>query len=193
MSSHSPVPGASANAQQEIGRIAELRAVHLAFAYLHNQEMEFRRWQMELAEVPAPPFGEEARSEWLRRRFIALGLHHIQVDELGNVSGFLEEDRRSPLVAISAHLDTVFPAGTRLKAREEGNKLHGPGVSDNAAGVVALLAVASSLRQAHIQPGRNIVFFGNVGEEGEGNLRGMRRIFSDPYWNEAIGCLLVID
>ncbi len=193
MSSHSPVPGASANAQQEIGRIAELRAVHLAFAYLHNQEMEFRRWQMELAEVPAPPFGEEARSEWLRRRFIALGLHHVQVDELGNVSGFLEEDRRSPLVAISAHLDTVFPAGTRLKAREEGNKLHGPGVSDNAAGVVALLAVASSLRQARIQPGRNIVFFGNVGEEGEGNLRGMRRIFSDPYWNEAIGCLLVID
>ncbi len=184
---------ASATPQQEIARIAELRAVHAALLYLHNQEMEFRRWQMELANVPAPPFGEAARSEWLRQRFIRLGLHHVQTDELGNVFGLLCESPQIPLIALSAHLDTVFPPGTRLDSREEGNKLHGPGISDNAAGVVALLAVASALQQAAIQPLANIVFIGNVGEEGEGNLRGMRHIFADPRWSESIRSLLVID
>ena len=179
--------------QQEIARIAELRLVHTAFSYLHNQEMEFRRWQMELAEIPAPPFGESARSAWLRGRFLGLGFHHVQTDELGNVLGFLFEDEQSPVVGVSAHLDTVFPAGTPLGAREEGNKLYGPGISDNAAGVVAMLAVASALKQAELRPATNVLFIGNVGEEGEGNLRGMRHIFGNSHWTRAIQTLLVID
>jgi acetylornithine deacetylase/succinyl-diaminopimelate desuccinylase-like protein len=179
--------------QQEIARIAELRPVHAAFSYLHNQEMEFRRWQMELAEIPAPPFGESARSAWLRGRFLGLGFHHVQIDELGNVLGLLFEDEQAPVVGISAHLDTVFPAGTLLGAREEGNKLYGPGISDNAAGVVAMLAVASALKQAELRPATNVLFIGNVGEEGEGNLRGMRHIFGDTHWNRAIQSLLVVD
>jgi acetylornithine deacetylase/succinyl-diaminopimelate desuccinylase-like protein len=179
--------------QQEVARIAELRAVHGAFLYLHNQEMEFRRWQMELAAVPAPPFGEAARTEWLRQRFLSLGFHQVRTDELGNVFGLLHDDAQPPLTAVSAHLDTVFPAGTPLKFHEEGNKLHGPGISDNAAGVVAMLAVASALKQSQIQPDTNIVFIGNVGEEGEGNLRGMRHIFANPQWNRVIRSLLVID
>ena len=182
-----------ATPQQEVAAIAELRAVHTAFLYLHNQEHEFRRWQMELAEVPAPPFGEQARSEWLRQRFTAAGLHHVQVDELGNVFGFFHEDRQLPLTGVSAHIDTVFPRGTELHSYEEGNKLFGPGISDNAAGVVAMLAMVSAVKQAQIQPEGNIVFIGNVGEEGEGNLRGMRHIFADPAWSEAIRSLLVID
>jgi tripeptide aminopeptidase len=179
--------------QQEIARIAELRSVHTAFSYLHNQEMEFRRWQMELAEIPAPPFGEGRRSEWLHERFLGLGLHHAQTDDLGNVLGFFLEDEQGPLVGVSAHLDTVFPSGTPLGARQEGNKLYGPGISDNAAGLVAMLAVASALKEAGLRPVTNIVFIGNVGEEGEGNLRGMRRIFGDARWNTAIQGLLVID
>jgi tripeptide aminopeptidase len=179
--------------QQEIGRIAELRAVHAALLFLHNQEMELRRWQMELARVPAPPFGEAARSEWLRQRFLKLGLCQVRADELGNVFGLLRESPPCPLIAISAHLDTVFPPETRLESREEGNMLHGPGISDNAAGIVAILAVASALKQSGIEPIVNVVFIGNVGEEGEGNLRGMRHIFSDPYWSDAIRSLLVID
>jgi acetylornithine deacetylase/succinyl-diaminopimelate desuccinylase-like protein len=193
----SPVPAsdtpAPATPHQEIARIAELRVVHAALLYLHNQEMEFRRWQMELANVPAPPFGEAARSEWLRQRFIRMGLHHVQADDLGNVFALLRESPQTPLIALSAHLDTVFPPGTLLNSREEGNKLHGPGISDNAAGVVAMLAVASALQHAGIQPLANIVFIGNVGEEGEGNLRGMRHIFADPHWSDAIRSLLVID
>jgi len=190
----SPVSeSASLNPQQAITQIAELRSVHSAFHYLHNQEMEFRRWQMELAEIAAPPFGESARAEWLRQRFLNLGLFRVHTDELGNVFGLLDEPEEGPLVGMSAHVDTVFPQGTPLGAREEGNKLHGPGISDNAAGVVAMLAVASALRTAGVRPAANIVFIGNVGEEGEGDLRGMRHIFSDPRWSSAIRSLLVID
>lgn len=177
----------------EIARLAELRSVHHALHYLHNQEQEFRRWQMELASIPAPPFGEAARSHWLRQRFAALGLHHVETDALGNVFGLFLEQRQAPLVAVSAHLDTVFPSGTPLGAREEGNRLYGPGISDNAAGVVALLALASALRHAQLQPTANIVFIGNVGEEGEGNLRGMRHICADSFWGSAIRSHVVID
>lgn len=166
--------------------------MHAAFSYLHNQEMEFRRWQRELTEIPAPPFGEAARSEWLLQRFTALGLENVQRDDLGNVLGFLH-NMSTPLIGISAHLDTVFPQGTALQTREEGNRLYGPGISDNAAGVTALLAVANALKKTQLKPATNILFIGNVGEEGEGNLRGMRHLFAASAWRDAIQSLLVID
>ncbi len=170
-----------------------MRSVHAALLYLHNQEMEFRRWQRELAEIAAPPFGEAARGEWLRRRFSWVGLEDVHSDELGNVFGLLQKDTTSPLLGVSAHLDTVFPLGTRLETREEGTCLYGPGISDNAAGVVALLAVASAVKRANLSLNAKVVFIGNVGEEGEGNLRGMRHIFASPPWKDAIHSLLVID
>ncbi len=194
MASRPPIPDSSrASAQREIARIAEMRSVHTAFSYLHNQEMEFRRWQRELTEIPAPPFGEAARSEWLRQRFTALGLENVRLDDLGNVLGFLHNQPDAPLIGISAHLDTVFPQGTALQTREEANKLYGPGISDNAAGVTALLAVAQALKRAQLKPATNILFIGNVGEEGEGNLRGMRHLFAASPWRDSIRSLLVID
>lgn len=194
MASRPPIPDSSrASAQREIARIAEMRSVHAAFAYLHNQELEFRRWQRELTEIPAPPFGEAARSEWLRQRFSALGLENVRVDDLGNVLGFLHNRPGAPLIGVSAHLDTVFPQGTTLHTREEANKLYGPGISDNAAGVTALLAVANALKRTQLKPATNVLFIGNVGEEGEGNLRGMRHLFVASPWRDAIQSLLVID
>ena len=193
MASRPPIPDSTrASAQKEIARIAEMRSVHAAFSYLHNQEMEFRRWQRELTEIPAPPFGEAARSEWLLQRFTALGLENVQRDDLGNVLGFLH-NAAAPLIGISAHLDTVFPQGTALQTREEGNRLYGPGISDNAAGVTALLAMANALKRTQLKPATNILFIGNVGEEGEGNLRGMRHLFAASAWRDAIQSLLVID
>jgi tripeptide aminopeptidase len=193
MPSRPPATDPASHPQQQISVLAEMRAVHSAFLYLHNQEMEFRRWQRELTEIPAPPFGEAARSRWLQEKFSALGLEHVQADELGNVFGFLQHDSSAPLLGVSAHLDTVFPTGTRLETREEGNKLFGPGISDNAAGVTALLAIASALKRSQLQPATNMVFIGNVGEEGEGDLRGMRHIFASPPWRDSIHQLLVID
>src|SRR6185312_2760723 len=102
MASRPPIPDATrASAQKEIARIAEMRSVHAAFSYLHNQEMEFRRWQRELTEIPAPPFGEAERSQWLLQRFTALGLENVQRDDLGNVLGFLHNGP-APLIGISA-------------------------------------------------------------------------------------------
>ena len=178
---------------QEVTELAELRAVHSAFLYLHNQEMEFRRWQRELTEIAAPPFGEAARSRWLQDKFKTLGLEEVQSDELGNVFGLLKPEKAPPLLGVSAHLDTVFPLGTALETREEGNRLFGPGISDNAAGVIAILAIASALKRAQIQLAGNVLFVGNVGEEGEGNLRGMRHIFSSGEWKDRITSLLVVD
>jgi tripeptide aminopeptidase len=193
MPSRPPATDSASHPLQEISRLAEMRAVHSALLYLHNQEMEFRRWQRELTEIPAPPFGEAARSEWLRERFSGIGLENVHADELGNVFGLLQPEIRAPLLGVSAHLDTVFPIGTRLETREEGNKLFGPGISDNAAGVTALLAVASALKRSQLRLASNVVFIGNVGEEGEGDLRGMRHIFSSQPWKDAIYSLLVVD
>ncbi|MGZ4856247.1 MAG: M20/M25/M40 family metallo-hydrolase, partial [Candidatus Angelobacter sp.] len=134
-----------------------------------------------------------ARSEWLRQRFTALGLENVQVDDLGNVLGLLHGGLGAPLIGISAHLDTVFSQGTALQTREEASRLYGPGISDNAAGVTALLAIANALKRTQLKPATNILFIGNVGEEGEGNLRGMRHLFSASPWREAIHSLLVID
>jgi tripeptide aminopeptidase len=194
MASRPPIPDTSRNSpQREIARIAEMRDVHAALAWLHNQEMEFRRWQRELTEIPSPPFGEAARSEWLRQRFAALELENVHVDEIGNVIALLHPQNDAPLIGASAHLDTVFPQGTALKTREESTRLYGPGISDNAAGVTALLAMATVLKRSQFKLAANIVFIGNVGEEGEGNLRGMRHLFSSPHWRKAIQSLLVVD
>lgn len=194
MASRPPLSDASRlSPQREIARIAEMRSVHSSFLYLHNQEMEFRRWQRELTEIAAPPFGEEARSEWLHKRFTALGLEDVHMDELGNVLGLLYPAAQGPFVGVSAHLDTVFPQGTALATREEGNRLYGPGISDNSAGVIAMLAMVAAIKRTQLRPETNIVFIGNVGEEGEGNLRGMRHLFTVPRWRDSIRSLLVID
>ena len=180
--------------QQEVARLAELRAVHEAFAWFRASSRELEDLQLELTAVPSPPWGEAARAEWLRARFEDLGLSEVQQDELGNVFGILPgSEPNAPLVALSAHLDTVFPAGTPIQVSREGGKLYGPGISDNGAGLVALLAIARVLKETGIEHATPVVFIGNVGEEGEGDLRGMRHIFEQPRWADAIRTMVVVD
>ena len=181
-------------AQQEVARLAELRAVHEAFAWFRASSRELEDLQLELTAVPSPPWGEAARAEWLRARFEDLGLSEVQQDDLGNVFGVLPgSEPNAPLVALSAHLDTVFPAGTPIQVSREGGKLYGPGISDNGAGLVALLAIARVLKETGIEHATPVVFIGNVGEEGEGDLRGMRHIFEQPRWADAIRTMVVVD
>jgi len=187
--------------QQQIARLAVLPEIRAAFAWLHAEEAQFANWQIELARIPAPPFGEAARGEWLQKRFRALELEDVHIDSIGNVFGMhsactKRADKSGPAqhcVALSAHIDTVFPAGTPLNIRQQGNRLYGPGVSDNGAGAAALLAVAAALRAAKVALATPVLFIGNVGEEGEGDLRGMRHIFSHPRWKDSIRCSLVLD
>ena len=178
--------------QQEIARLAAAPAVRSAMEWFRDKETEFARWQLDLAGIPAPPFGEDARSDWLAGKFKAIGLKDVHQDSIGNVFGSRPGEQGSS-VSISAHLDTVFPAGTPLKIRQQGGKLYGPGISDNAAGVTALLAVAAAFAHFDLPHASPLLFIGNVGEEGEGDLRGMRHIFADPKWKDSIRASIVLD
>ena len=166
-----------------IARLAETTAVHRAFQWVHLQEPRIRAWQRELIEIPAPPFLEAARAAWFAERLQELQLHEVTIDREGNATALLRvDDGASPLVLLSAHLDTVFPAGTDLAVREEDAILYGPGAADNGAGLAGLLALAAALKNSGVEPGTNILFAANVGEEAEGNLRGMRYLFGgSPY------------
>ncbi|MGI4755789.1 MAG: M20/M25/M40 family metallo-hydrolase [Janthinobacterium lividum] len=162
-----------------VARLAEQTAVHRAFGWLHLQEPRILGWQQELTQVPAPPFGEAARALWFAERMSEIGLQGVHIDDAGNALGFLQaDDGTSPLVLLSAHLDTVFPADTDLNIHLDGTVLRGPGAADNGAGLAGLLAIAAAIYAGGVQTGTNILFAANVGEEAEGNLRGMRHLFT---------------
>jgi tripeptide aminopeptidase len=178
--------------QQEVARLAAAPEVRSAFNWFRTQEPQLAQWQMEMARIPAPPFGETARADWLAERFREVGLDDVRIDDVGNVFGTHPGFGRR-YVALSAHIDTVFPPNTPLNVRQQGSRIYGPGVSDNGAGVAALLAIASLLRAVRVRHALPFVFIGNVGEEGEGDLRGMRHIFSTPRWKDSIAYSLVLD
>jgi tripeptide aminopeptidase len=180
------------NLRQEITELAALPQVQAAVEWFRQQETEFTRWQLELAGIPAPPFGEAKRAEWLRAKFNEIGLEQVHIDEVGNVLGAMAGAAEGA-VSVSAHIDTVFPAGTAVNPRLQGRKLYGPGISDNAAGVTALLALALACRRFSLPHGAPLLFIGNVGEEGEGDLRGIRHIFFESEWREKISASVVID
>lgn len=194
MESTSPVAASDSYppVQEEVARLAGSSQVRAAFDQFRSQESQFALWQMEATKVAAPPFGEAARGAWLADRFRELGLSEVQVDEVGNVFG-VRPGGGNRFVALSAHIDTVFPAATPLNLRQEASRLYGPGVSDNGAGIAAMLAVASVCGSARISHGLPFVFIGNVGEEGEGDLRGMRHVFATPRWRDAIAYSVVVD
>jgi len=178
--------------QQEVARLAASPEVRSAYNWFRTQEPQLLQWQMEMARIAAPPFGESARAAWLQERFREIGLDDIRIDDVGNVFGIHPGFGRR-YVALSAHIDTVFPANTPLNIRQQGSRIYGPGVSDNSAGVVAMLAIASLLRSVRVRHALPFVFIGNVGEEGEGDLRGMRHIFATPRWKDSIAYTLVLD
>ncbi len=185
-------PAVIQDMQQEVARLAASPEVRSAFNWFRTQEPQLLHWQMEMARIPAPPFGESARAAWLSERFREVGLDDVRIDDVGNVFGTHPGFGRR-YVALSAHIDTVFPANTPLNIRQQGSRIYGPGVSDNGAGVMAMLAIASLLRAVRVRHALPFVFIGNVGEEGEGDLRGMRHIFSTPRWKDSIAYSLVLD
>lgn len=218
----------TAAANRRITALASDRAVHRSFHWLHLHESQLQRWHRELLAIPAPPFAEGPRAQWMATRFTELGLTNVHIDTEGNALAELpsanavilseaperaegesngakskdpdtagattiaqpfstsETNPNVPVILLSAHLDTVFPAGTVCNPREENGKLFCPGATDNGAGLAALLGIAAALRHAQNEfkpaPPCTILFAANVGEEGEGNLRGMRHLFStSPY------------
>jgi tripeptide aminopeptidase len=180
--------------KEDVTNVAEQRSVHMAFAWIQSHENDLRRFQAELVNVPAPPFNERKRAEWLANKFREIGLTDVEIDKIGNVTGLRQgSDPNAKLIALSAHIDTVFPPETRVNVRTEDKKLFGPGISDNGAGVTALFALANAFKSANVQTRSGILFIGNVGEEGEGDLRGMRAIFSDSKYKDRIERTIVVD
>lgn len=201
---------------EEILRVAALPEVRTALGRFRFDEAQIAGWQLEVSRVAAPPFGESARGQWLAERFREIGLADVQIDEVGNVfgvhAGGQHAGRTQPgdvnvgrdgggarsgddnrFVALSAHIDTVFPATTPLNIHQKDSRLYGPGVSDNGAGIAALLAIASALGSGRMRHSMPFLFIGNVGEEGEGDLRGMRHVFQTPRWRDAIAYSVVVD
>jgi tripeptide aminopeptidase len=178
--------------------LAALRPVHAAFSWLHGNPQKIMDWHAELVAIPAPPFGEQARSEWLADRFRKAGLSDVETDEVGNVTGtlpatYLPADSTGPVVVLSAHLDTVFPADTPINVVRDGERLLAPGASDNGAGVAGMLAIVHALLDAKVELPAPIIFLGNVGEEGEGDLRGVRHFYSQQPLAGRIAGHIVLD
>ncbi|MEX1185063.1 MAG: M20/M25/M40 family metallo-hydrolase [Gemmatimonadaceae bacterium] len=132
--------------------------------------------QISICEIEAPPFKEQRRAADFAARFRALGYATVRIDAEGNVIAERPGDPGEPVVVLSAHLDTVFPEGTDVKVRRSGDTLRGPGIGDDCRGLAVLLAVARALDHAQVRAAGTIIFVGTVGEEGAGNLRGVRHL-----------------
>src|SRR3984957_1483097 len=159
---------------QDRARLAENAQVRAALDWIHRNLSSINETHIRLTEIPAPSFKESARAAVVKSLFVQSGLR-TEIDGTGNVIATLPG--ASPdAVILSAHLDTVFPDGTDVSVHREADRWSAPGISDNGAGLAALVAIARAFQNAQIHPQLTIVFAANVGEEGEGNLRGMRAL-----------------
>lgn len=183
----------ASSAYQTVSQLAADPAVHRAFRWLHLQEPRLRAWHREVVGIPAPPFGEATRALWLAEQFRTLGLADVHIDPCGNTLGWLRAPaaefpgaapkpgraENSRCILFSAHLDTVFPADAIGEPVQRESVLLAPGACDNCAGITGLLAIAGAMQSAGLRPASDLLFVGNVGEEGEGDLRGMRYLFTE--------------
>jgi acetylornithine deacetylase/succinyl-diaminopimelate desuccinylase-like protein len=150
-----------------------------AFDFIDSSQSRFTAELIRVCEIPAPPFKEGERARYIAARFAELGLTETHIDSAGNVIGFYRGESEDPMLALSAHLDTVFPEGTDVGVRRIGSRLLAPGIADDAAGLAALIALIQTLNSAEIRLRGSIAFVATVGEEGEGDLRGARHLFSE--------------
>jgi tripeptide aminopeptidase len=146
-----------------------------------------------LTEIPAPPFQEEARGRAYLEMMRAHGLEEVETDAAGNVTGLRRGTGNGPLMAVAAHLDTVFPAGTDVRVRREGTKLFAPGVGDDTRSLAVLLAFVRALDAAGIRTRHDLLFVGDVGEEGLGDLRGIRHLFTEGRYRDRIRAFFTVD
>lgn len=149
-----------------------------ALEYLKSIEMETVKEQATICEIPAPPFKEQKRAEYFRKRFVELGLKNVRIDAEGNVIGERPGESVNPTLVLSAHLDTVFPEDTDVKVTRTGSILKGPGIGDDCRGLTVMLAAIRALQEKKIATRGTIIFVATVGEEGLGDLRGVRHLFT---------------
>ena len=184
---------AAAQAQRGATSVPDGPLVRQALEYAARTEPQTIEDQVALCQIEAPPFKEARRAQEYRARMRALGLVNTRIDSEGNAIGELPgSDPRASSVLISGHLDTVFPEGTDVRVRREGTVLHGPGIGDDCRGLAVVLAVARTMRESGLRPRGTVYFVGTVGEEGAGNLRGVRHLLQNELKGK-VGYFLSVD
>ena len=172
-------PALMAAYQGEVVTLVEQPAVKGALDHIVGQNAQNIRDLIELTEIPAPPFGEEKRGARFAEMLRAAGLRDVTIDDVGNVIGRRPGTRGERTVALGAHLDTVFPIETDVTVRVEGDTYYAPGIGDNTQGLVLLLSLLRTLEAADLKTEADVLFVGTVGEEGLGDLRGVKHLFRD--------------
>lgn len=184
---------AAVSVERVVSELLASARVARAFRFFEEQAAWIDEVHKTLCELPAPPFSEAERARLLRDKFSTLGLADAKLDAEGNCVALRRGSGPRPLLAVSAHLDTVFPAGTDCTVRREGAKMRAPGVADDGCGLAALVALQRALEECEIETEGSLLFVGTVGEEGEGNLRGVRHLVTAGEWAGKIDAFLSLD
>ena len=164
---------------QTVATLVNEPVVKEAFAIIKRNEPEMLLEQQRICEIAAPPFQESARAAELKKLFEQLRLVDVRIDKAGNVLGTRPGLKPRPNLVFAAHLDTVFPPGTDVKVTRTEDVMKGPGIGDDCRGLVVMLGVIRALNEADIETAGTITFVADVGEEGLGDLRGMKQLFGE--------------
>ncbi|HEX8476139.1 MAG TPA: M20/M25/M40 family metallo-hydrolase [Pyrinomonadaceae bacterium] len=183
-------PAASVRIVREILASEQVRR---AFEFFETEAAAITEEHAAICAIPAPPFGEAVRAEYLRARFRQRGLTETDMDAEGNCVAVRRGRSLHPLLVVSAHLDTVFPPDTDFTVHRQQGKMFAPGIADDGCGLAALLALARAFELCSIETEGTLLFVGTVGEEGEGNLRGARFLLNEGEWASAIDAFVSLD
>ena len=189
------VPAFTPVAPEEVVRgLMASERVRSAFRFFEEQSESINEEHARICSIPAPPFGEGARAEYLRARFVECGFADARLDEAGNCVALRRGREERPLLVLSAHLDTVFPAGTDCEVRREATgRMRAPGVADDGCGLAAIVAIARALEECVIETAGPLLFVCTVGEEGEGDLRGVRHLLTAGEWAGRADAFISVD
>jgi len=164
---------------KQIEKLTRRSEIKRAFEAIDALEQYTTTQHIELTEIPAPPFMEEVRAAAFADRLRAAGVDSVWIDAVGNVMGFIKGVEGSKTVALNAHLDTVFPEGTDVTVKKQNDTLYAPGIGDDTRGLAMLLTVSKALQEQNLNPSSNVLIVATVGEEGLGDLRGVKELFSE--------------
>ena len=185
-------PAVSAQ-EAAVQRILDSSQFKTAAAFIEKDQPRFVKELIELTQIPSPPFKEQRRARAFLEMLRQSGLSDVEMDAEGNVMGVRKGLGGGGMVAVAAHLDTVFPEGTDVKVKREGTRLLAPGIGDNTRGAALMLAIIRAMDAAKFQTANDILFVGNVGEEGEGDLRGVKFLMQKGRYKDRITQFVAID
>ncbi|MGH9703048.1 MAG: M20/M25/M40 family metallo-hydrolase [Candidatus Acidiferrales bacterium] len=177
-------------ADNPVEQLAQDARVKRALEWISANQDWITEQQIRLSEIPAPEFSEGSRANALKKLFDLFG-YKGRIDSVGNVIAERPGSDPKNVILIAAHIDTVFPAGTDVSVKRRASRLEGPGISDNGAGVAALVGLARGMNEGKIRTAMTVVFAGDVGEEGEGNLRGIRQLMES--YSGGLRAVIAID